>query len=391
MAKDIFLIGNPIAGNGAGEKIKKAVTILKNRGYAARLLLTQKKGDAELFAREIASEFGIQTSEAAKMGSNLLTVASYPLPLVIAAGGDGTYNEIANGLVHSNIPMAILPFGTSCLLAKELKIPRKIEVAIDIALDGRIQTIHLGKIITRDVSRYFLLMAGIGFDGKVVFNLNKKVKRYTGKLAYILSGLEVILKYIPTPLIINFGFKHLHSLTGLMMEPQCPLSSLPPPHHLPSQTDGYVVIVGNAAYYGGDFKITPDARLTDTHFYVFVAHKKGRLNLMRYILGIISGCHLKFKDIAYFKSTELSIEGAAQIQIDGEYIGITPAKVGIVPEALKLVVAVSSNSFVIPCQCNFNKSTQQPIYLDLPSKSRAMHIPEKGYLKSLKRPIYHRL
>ncbi|MGD0283557.1 MAG: acylglycerol kinase family protein, partial [Dissulfurispiraceae bacterium] len=92
MAERIILIGNPIAGGGAAFKIKKASDSLIKRGYDVKLMFTGRKGDAEDFARSITGR---------------------PVRLVIAAGGDGTYNEVANGLVHSGIPMAILPLGTT--------------------------------------------------------------------------------------------------------------------------------------------------------------------------------------------------------------------------------------------------------------------------------------
>lgn len=317
LMRNIVLIGNPIAGGGAEKKIKKAVSILKNKGCNVKLMLTKKRGDAEAFAKQISQEFRED--------------------IVIAAGGDGTYNEVANGLIYSDIPMAILPLGTTSVLARELNIPLNIERALDIAIKGIIQTVHLGRITLKKsngsavtsnklnkgkntlknsslVTRYFILMAGIGFDGEAVFGVSERIKKYSGKGAYILSGLKALLKYNPSTIIIKGHGTFPFSLTG------------------------YTAIVGKASCYGGNFKITPDARLTDPYFYIFVTQKKGRLNLLRYVSGIITGKHLHFKDITYFRAAELTIEGHAYIQIDGDYFGITPAKIEIVPDALKLVM-----------------------------------------------------
>ncbi|MDI6728097.1 MAG: diacylglycerol kinase family lipid kinase [Thermodesulfovibrionales bacterium] len=322
MTKNIILIGNPIAGGGALKKIKRSVNILENRGFDVRLMLTAQKGDAESFARQISQE-----------GQGEL--------LVIAAGGDGTYNEVANGLAHSNIPMAILPLGTTSVLAKELNMPENLEKALNIALNGKVQTVHLGRItcnklahssslidtnkktmghelssksynITRHpslVTRYFLLMAGIGFDGETVYSVNEKIKTITGKGAYILSGIRTILKYNPPRITLKYNSE---------------------------QKSGYNAIIGKASCYGGDFKITPDAKLTEPSLYVFLMHKKGRLNLIRYISGIIKGGHLKLKDISYFRASEIEIQGNAHIQVDGDYLGITPAKIDVMPNALLL-------------------------------------------------------
>jgi YegS/Rv2252/BmrU family lipid kinase len=294
LTKKIIIIGNPVAGGGALKKIKRALNILENKGFDVRLMLTSQKGDAELFARQVSQEPEIRSQEY----------------LVIAAGGDGTYNEVANGLVHSNIPMAILPLGTTSVLAKELKIPSPIESALNVALDGKVQTVHLGRITTASLTRHFLLMAGVGFDGETVYGVNPWIKKITGKGAYILSGIKTILKYNPSRITLKYNSE---------------------------QKSGYNVIIGKASCYGGDFRVTPDAKLTEPFFYVFLMHQKSRFNLIHYISGIINKSHLKFKDISYFRASKIDIQGNAHIQIDGDYLGTTPAKIDVVPDALLLM------------------------------------------------------
>jgi diacylglycerol kinase (ATP) len=300
LTKNIILIGNPIAGGGASKKIKRAVNILRSRGFDVRLMLTEQKGDAGSFARQISQDSEIKSQEC----------------LVIAAGGDGTYNEVANGLAHSNIPMAILPLGTTSVLAKELNMPEDLEKALNIALNGKVQTIHLGRITckthnSKPLTRHFLLMAGIGFDGETVCGVNPWVKKITGKGAYILSGIKTILKYNPSRITLKYNSE---------------------------QKSGYNAIIGKASCYGGDFKVTPDAKLTEPFFYIFLMHQKGRFNLIHYISGIINKSHLKLKDISYFKASEIEIQGNAYIQIDGDYLGTTPSKIDIAPDALQLVI-----------------------------------------------------
>jgi len=292
MKRTIFIIGNPVSGKGSLAKIKKAAELLERAGHDVKLMITQKKGDAESFAREISNK-------------------SHEHALVIAAGGDGTYNEIANGLIHSDVPMAILPLGTTSVLAHEIGIPSDIEKAIDIALNGTIRTIHLGRITCTEVSRYFILMAGIGFDGETVFGISEKIKQYAGKGAYILSGVKAFMRYNPLPLTIKFD-------------------------NFPIMT-GYNAIIGKAACYGGSFKITPDAKLTEPFLYAFVTHKKGRFDLLRYISGIVKGHPYELKDVSYFRAAEIEVNGQAHIQIDGDYAGTAPAKIEVVPDALSLV------------------------------------------------------
>jgi YegS/Rv2252/BmrU family lipid kinase len=308
MAEKIILIGNPIAGGGAAMKIKKASDFLINKGYDVKLRFTGKKGDAEAFAGKAASQ---------------------PVRLVIAAGGDGTYNEVANGLVRSGVPMAILPLGTTSVLARELHIPLSLKKALAIALNGTIQTVHLGKItFTRDdslshnassVTRYFLLMAGIGFDAEATRVVNERIKKFTGKGAYFLSGIKTLLHYSPGTITLSIR--------------QGPVDSAPA-----SNLTGYSAIIGKASCYGGAFKATPDARMTEPYFYVFVTHKKNRRALFRYIIGVITGKHITFRDISYFKAGEIVVAGESPVQIDGDYEGTTPAKLEIERDALSLVM-----------------------------------------------------
>ncbi|MCS7163915.1 MAG: diacylglycerol kinase family lipid kinase [Thermodesulfovibrio sp.] len=288
----VFLIGNPVAGGGALKKIKKADDILKNKGIPTEILLTNKQGDAERFARNIKDSF-----------NNFST-------LVVVAGGDGTYNEVVNGLAFSDVPMAILPMGTTSVLAKELKIPQNIEKAIEIALTGKTLKVHLGCIKNKEKQKLFILMAGVGFDGKAVFGVDPKKKKYLGKIAYILSGIKTLLEYNPSELIINNS----------------------------EQKRAYSTVVCKAACYGGSFKITPDANLKEPYLYVFLSKTKSKIGLSLQILGIIFGIHLKMKNTEYFKTKSLKILGDAHIQIDGDYFGKTPVEINIIENALNLVV-----------------------------------------------------
>lgn len=308
MKKKIILIGNPVAGRGAAGRIARAVDMIKSRGFNVRLMLTGKKGDAELFSKEISKD----QSEIPD---------TQPLPLIIAAGGDGTYNEVINGIAYTDIPMAILPLGTTNVLARELDIPEVMEKALDIALGGKVQNVCIGKITLSaqlsgvscqgsGITRYFLLMAGIGFDGEAVYGIKSRIKRYSGKGAYIWSGLKTFMLWNPDKLTFNIDNRGY---------------------------EGYSAIICNAAKYAGHFKVAPDAKLQEPSLYAFIMHGRKRRDLIRYVSGIIKGDHLKLSDIAYRKAEKIEINGNACIQIDGDYFGRTPAEIEIVPDALKLV------------------------------------------------------
>ena len=293
MKSSIVLISNPTAKRASDRKIAQASRYLMSKGYKVEVLFTEKKGNAESLAREAIRE----------------------LPsLIIAAGGDGTFNEVINGIAGSEIPMAILPLGTTNVLAKEIGIPEDVKGAMEIAVTGTTKTISLGKIaITRPsslVSRYFVLMAGIGFDGEAVFGINETFKKISGKGAYIFSGLKVLPVFNPHELTFNIDGKTY---------------------------SGYSAIISKTAKYGGDFKITPDARLTDPTLYICLFKGKKRLDVLRYVFGIATGNHLRFKDVEYLKAKKVQIDGNAHIQIDGDYFGMTPAKIEVAPNTLRLI------------------------------------------------------
>ncbi|MEK7864553.1 MAG: diacylglycerol kinase family protein, partial [Nitrospirota bacterium] len=235
------------------------------------------------------------------------------LSLIIAAGGDGTYNEVINGIACTNIPMAILPLGTTNVLAKELNIPEDVEKAVDIALNGKIHTICLGKITNNPpplLTRYFLLMAGIGYDGETVYGIKKGLKRYSGKGAYILSGLKTLMRWAPDKLTFTMDGK---------------------------SCEGYSAIICKTSKYAGNFRIAPDADINKNNLYALIMHSRNRLDILRYISGILTKKHLKFKDITYQQAENIEVKGNAHIQIDGDYFGMTPARIEIVPDALRLV------------------------------------------------------
>jgi diacylglycerol kinase (ATP) len=293
MKSSIILICNPTAKKASGRKIVEASHFLESRGYAVEVLFTERKGHAENLAREAVKESP---------------------SLIIAAGGDGTFNEVINGIAGSEVPMAILPLGTTNVLAKELGVPEDIENALEVALKNAPKTVSLGKIATTHhaslVTRYFCLMAGIGFDGEAVLGVNETLKKFSGKGAYIYSGIRTLTRFNPSELLF----------------------------HIDGGTfSGYTAIIGKAAKYGGNYRITPDARLPDPFLYVCLFKGKSRLDVIRYVFGIVMGRHLRFKDVVYMKATTVEVEGSAHIQIDGDYFGKTPVKLEVVPNIFRLI------------------------------------------------------
>lgn len=293
MKPSITLIANPAAKRASEKKIEHAVMLLRSAGYELNLHLTGKRGDAEELARRACLENA---------------------GLIIACGGDGTINEVINGAVYSGINIGIIPMGTTNVFAKELNIPEDIKGAVDRIVNGEPHSVSLGKIsFTRYsslITRHFCLMAGIGFDADAVYGISGGMKKYSGKCAYIASGLRMLFRYSP----VRLSFVVDGTAYG-----------------------GYSAIIGKASRYGGEFKATPDADITKPELYACLMHGKRRLDVLRYVYGIVTGRHLSFRDVTYLKALSLKIDGTAHVQIDGDYLGTTPATVAIAENALKLV------------------------------------------------------
>ena len=294
MKSSIVLIGNPAARGASLKKFESAAVFLREKGFDTKLLLTEKSNDATRLASDAVME------------------KPYA---IIAAGGDGTINEVINGMVKSDIPLAILPLGTTNVLAKELGIPEHITKAIETAVSRKPRTVSLGRIELNSgtdsaYSRYFCLMAGIGFDGKTVHDMNTAVKKKSGKAAYIFSGIKNLLSYSPNQLFYYIDGKEF---------------------------TGFSSITGKASKYGGNFKITPDASLSDPILYTCIFQGNKRSDLLRYVFKVVTGRLFDEKDIVYLKSASVEVLGTAHIQIDGDYFGVTPAKIAVEKDALQII------------------------------------------------------
>ncbi len=284
----IRLIANPIAGGNARKKIDQAAAWLQSQGCQVEVLLTGARGDAREFARQ-AHQSGCD--------------------LVIAAGGDGTLNEVINGLAPSPIPLAFVPLGTTNVFALEVGIPFDIEAACRIALQGQPRPVCLG--LAGDTR--FLLMAGIGFDADAVFRVSSRLKRRTGKFAYLVSAVSALLAgpFAPIEVQTEDG----------------------------TRLTGYNLVVGNGRFYGGKFSITPGASLHDDTLEACLFLRPGRLRFLGSALKIALGSRLPAAEARIFKTRQLEVSGAGlAVQIDGDFHGRLPMTIKALPGELRMVL-----------------------------------------------------
>jgi len=293
------IIINPVAGKRNYRNIKKAINVLRSKDIIPNIKETTKRGDAYIFAKEEI-----------KKGTEI----------VIAAGGDGTINEIANGLIGSTAKLGILPIGVANVFSLELQIPSDPILAADVVLNGLPTLINAGYIRLNkesgegEVRKYFMLMVGIGFDGGVVREIDRIKISKCGKAAYIFTGMKVISKYTRSLLHIKIDQERM--------------------------VEGYSAVVGKAHYYGGRFSVTPHASLMDDSLALCVFKSKGSLKMLKYVFGILTMKHLTYTDVYYCKAKEIEVnsEDEVFVQADGDLFGRLPAYLSVEKDALTVLL-----------------------------------------------------
>lgn len=288
-AREAVIIGNPQAGrNRDRDRLKRCAEILRSGGLDVEVWPTERPQHAT----ELADLAGAR--------------------LVVAAGGDGTINEVVNGL-ETDATLGILPLGTANVLARELGLPLTPEAACERIIAGKERHIDVGVATDRKGrERRFTCMAGMGFDAHVVNEVTPRLKRYLKILAFPLAALKV---YVEGDL---------------------------PPLHVFHGEDKYVTqfaIVANGQYYGGDFRVAEDAALATGKLEVVLVDRVVHLLRPDLLTRILARRPLD-RSMRSFAARELraTSPGAhVPVQLDGEVWGRLPMSFRIEPGALKVI------------------------------------------------------
>jgi diacylglycerol kinase (ATP) len=303
--KDAVLIYNPTSGRNRRRRfaeIEHAARVLKDAGIAAELAPTTGPQTATKIARQAVEQ---------RRG------------MVIACGGDGTINEIINGLAGSQVPMALLPAGTANILAKELDIPWDIPRAARLIPGGTIRRIALGMAFPSNGNhsaalpregRYFLSVGGAGPDGAIVNGVHKGLKDSAGVVAYWFEGFRQLFSY---------GFPEM----SIRSEGK--------------ERKATILVVGRTVNYGGPFKITTGANLYEDSFEFLTNSRKSRLGYLACLPAMWLGTLRDMEGIEAWKAAETVCEATGDepiyAQIDGEPVGRLPLTFRIVRDALSIV------------------------------------------------------
>ncbi len=289
------LIVNPLSGGKKVETYLPRIREILGKGNSLSFAVTKEKNGALVEAKRAARE---------------------GYDLIVVCGGDGTLNEVINGVVSTNnsIPIGFIPCGTSNIYALSAGIPFDPIQACEIILEKYVRKIDLGKAGTGTSARYFVSMAGIGYDASVIQSLNPNlVRTFGGVPAHIIAGLRELIKYNGTELSIT--------LDG-------------------SSCRGFQAIISNGSFYGISSILAPEADMSDGYLDVILFKNGRKRDILRYVFGILRECHLHFKDVEYIRAKKIDIDavGEVWIQVDGETMGTLPQKFEVCPQALQVIL-----------------------------------------------------
>ena len=291
------VVFNPVAKGQKAERFRRQLDVI---GATCALKQTTAPDDARRLAAEAVRE-GFE--------------------LVIAAGGDGTINEVLNGIGDApdgftGACLGVLPLGTVNVFARELGIPLAVEKAWAAIRAGREMRMDLPCVEfatggTRQ-RRYFAQLAGAGLDARAIELVSWSHKKRVGPLAYIVAGLKALAGKLP----------QIRAVSGAQ------------------SSAGELVLIGNGRLYGGNYEISPQADLRDGLLDVCVFPRAGWLTLGRCALPLLVRGKIPAASVQRFQAETFTLtsEFAAPFELDGELIGQLPATFSIERNRLRVLV-----------------------------------------------------
>ena len=330
MSSKCLVIVNPISGRGFGRRNAPVIEKeLHRRGFDVELVWTTASGTAR------------QTAARATRDDTAV---------ILSVGGDGTLNEVVNGVADRGIPVALFPTGTGNVLAKEYGILCSVEQVCEMVGRGKTEMLDVGVIscgggadrnvcptgmgsvevvdngtltlppplkgecMDGAVRRRFLLFAGAGFDAAVARRMHLGRSGRISMASYVLPTLRMFVTYGFPRMRVTVDGRDVGTATG--------------------------VLVANVHSYGGPFGFVREATPTDGWLDVCLMRGRGRLALIRYLWAGMWHRALRFKDtpVVRGRSVELVSEGEAPVQADGDFIGSLPVRIELLPGRLPMIV-----------------------------------------------------
>jgi diacylglycerol kinase (ATP) len=292
-SRRLSVIVNPVAGFRRGKRLAKFfVEILSRKGYEVEFYETKHPGDAEEYLRKNSD-----------------------IPLVVCIGGDGTINEVVNGLGEgSSSIISFIPAGTSNVFAKEMKLPKDFSALLQIITSGNFVSWDVG--INLLSGRKFILMASAGFDSIVVQNFLPHRRGIISQLNYLIWGLRIFPSYKPPRITVE--------IDGKIVE-----------------REATFVEIANVSSYGGPLVFTPNARPDDGFFDIFIYRRRKKLDCIwlygqSFISSLTSSYSIAGSYILRGKRVGIFSDEKIPLQMDGDPAGFLPARFEVLPNYIRL-------------------------------------------------------
>lgn len=283
----ITVVYNPTAGGGRERRLRRFVRALEAGGAQVRLYYTRAPGDATRYLQALDEQGDC----------------------VVAAGGDGTTNDVLNGL-RPGVALGLFPVGTANVLAREVNLPRRPEAVARVILEGRTLPVTPARLN----GRRFLVMCGVGYDAWVVDQVNLILKRRLGKLAYVLAMIRQMFRYGEIRYRVTVDGRPL---------------------------DCFSAVITNGRRYGGSFVISRQASLSRPNLQVLLFQRPGIWFLLRCMVALLFGRMERLDGVASVSAERIHIQAPVApepVQADGDAVGWLPAQIEMAPQPVPMRV-----------------------------------------------------
>lgn len=288
----MVIVFNPVAGRRRAALLWRVLDVLVANGVRLDLVETHRAGHAESLARE-----------AARRGEHM----------VVAAGGDGTIAEVANGLMGTNVRLGVIPLGTANVLAHELGLPFAPKSVAAALAFGRTRTLWPGLAHGDGGDRLFVQMLGVGFDAHVVRHISFPLKKVLGKGAYVLQSLRELVRYKFPRIQLRVDDLETHAAS---------------------------VIISKGCLYGGRFRLVSEAAPALPGFSVVLFDNSGPTAAMMYGAALPFNLLSRAPGVRHLRAHRIDFLHNVTVpaQTDGDSAGIAPAYVTDAPGPIQIVI-----------------------------------------------------
>ncbi|MCS7252818.1 MAG: diacylglycerol kinase family lipid kinase [Armatimonadota bacterium] len=287
-AMRLLLIINPVVAQTHEAQVRQVVDLLRGLCKDVEMVWTAKGAEV----RKAASSAG-------------------EFDRVVVVGGDGTINEVANIFVGCTKPLAVIPLGTGNTFATNFGIPMELKEACQTAIHGKVTCIDVGQLD----GRYFVCVAGVGFDAHVLHQLQPSFKRKLGKWAYAAASIWHLVRYRQSELRVRMD-------------------------HEEFSVNAWLTVASNVPTYALNLKFAPQARPDDGHLDVCIFFARSKLERLMQAALSLFGYHIYLGSVVYRRTrcVELDSQPPVWAHVDGEPVRMTPVNISILPRALNVVV-----------------------------------------------------